>query len=143
LSKLKDPTRSGRREEENFAELFLGDDGGTMMDSRGEAVVGGGGTLVDEDTTAGSSVATGESSVRELATPPAASSAAEVDVDDRFFLDDMNDLVLTLLSKFIVVVSTISRVTTLSMKLLANIWRFELNVQSQWWSMHDASMSWW
>lgn len=119
---------------------FLGDDGGTTKDSRGDVVVGGG-TLVDEDITAGSSAPGGESSVRELATPPAASSAAEVDVDDRFFLDDMNDLVLTLLSKFMVVVSTVSRVTTLSMKLLANIWRFEFNVHSI--AMHDdIDMMW-
>lgn len=108
LSKLKDPTRSGRRDDD------------TMADSRRDVVpLLGGGALVEDDT--GSSTAPGES-VREVATPPAASSAADDDDDDdRFFLDDMNvDLVLTLLSKFIVVVSTVSK-AALSMKFLANM----------------------
>ena len=107
LSKLKDPTRSGRRDDD------------TMADSRRDVVpLLGGGALVEDDP--GSSTAPGES-VREVATPPAASSAADDDDDDRFFLDDMNvDLVLTLLSKFIVVVSTVSK-AALSMKFLANM----------------------
>ena len=107
LSKLKDPTRSGRRDDD------------TMADSRRDVVpLLGGGALVEDDP--GSSTTPGES-VREVATPPAASSAADDDDDDRFFLDDMNvDLVLTLLSKFIVVVSTVSK-AALSMKFLANM----------------------
>ncbi len=102
------------------------DGGGAITrDSRGDAVplLGGGGTLAED---VGSSPASGVS-VREVAMPPAASSAADEDdvADDRFFLDDRNDgLVLTLFSKFMVTVSTVSK-AVLSMKFLANMETFQ------------------